>query len=78
MDSACRAGGRNKGELPVVSSAKFKPGQTVMIAERRYEQTPRGMFRVVRALPAERGVRLYRVQSVADGHERVVSENELT
>jgi hypothetical protein len=62
----------------VILSTKFKPGQTVSIAERRYEATPRGQFRVVRALPAERGVRLYRVQSVSDGHERVVSEYELT
>jgi hypothetical protein len=62
----------------VIPTAKFKLGQTVTITERRYEATPRGTFRIVRALPAEQGVRLYRVQSTADGHERVVPEHELS
>lgn len=62
----------------MLPATKFKLGQTVTITERRYEATPRGTFRIVRALPSEQGVRLYRVQSVTDGHERVVSENELT
>lgn len=56
---------------------KFKPGQTVVIATRRYESTPGGTFSIVRAMPTERGVKQYRVRSNVDGHERIVSEAEL-
>jgi hypothetical protein len=60
-----------------VTPHKFKPGQTVLIAERRYEHTPSGTFTVVRAMPTEHGVRNYRVRSNVDGHERIVTEAEL-
>lgn len=56
---------------------KFKPGQTVTVVVRRYESTPAGRFRIVRALPTEQGIKQYRIQSVMDGHERVVSEAEI-
>jgi hypothetical protein len=56
---------------------KFKIGQTVIVATRRYEFTPEGTFIIVRAVPTEHGVRQYRIRSNIDGHERIVSEAEL-
>jgi hypothetical protein len=61
-----------------MTAHKFRTGQTVMIATRRYEETPGGSFSVVRALPTEHGIKQYRIKSNADGHERVVSEAELS
>lgn len=60
-----------------MNASKYQPGQTVMMVARRYERTPPGSFRIVRLLPTENGMKQYRVQSVVDGHERVVSEAEL-
>jgi hypothetical protein len=61
-----------------MNAHKFKTGQTVTIAARRYEMTPKGSFTIVCPLPTEHGVKQYRVKSDADGHERVVSEAELS
>lgn len=61
-----------------MTAHKFKIGQTVTIARRPYEETPMGSFSVVRALPTERGIKQYRIKSARDGHERVVSEAELS
>lgn len=61
-----------------MTAHKFRTGQTVTIATRRYEETPGGSFSVVRALPTEHGIKQYRIKSNADGHERVVSEAELS
>jgi hypothetical protein len=60
-----------------MTSHKFKIGQTVTVATRRYGTTPVGSFSIVRALPTEHGIKQYRIKSDADGHERVVSEAEL-
>ncbi len=60
-----------------MTANKYQPGQTVTMVVRRYERTPGGSFRIVRRLPSENGIAQYRVQSVVDGHERVVSESEL-
>jgi hypothetical protein len=58
---------------------KFKMGQRVTVAPNNRGGAWRGgTFTVVRPLPEERGVWQYRVKSVTDGHERVVSENDLT
>ena len=56
---------------------KFKPGQTVLLVARRYENVPAGTFTVVRAMPTEHGVKHYRVRSNVDGHERIANEAEL-
>jgi hypothetical protein len=61
-----------------MTAHKFKDGQTVTIVARRYEVTPSGSFSIVRALPTEQGIKQYRIRSNADGHERVVSEAELS
>jgi hypothetical protein len=39
--------------------------------------TPDGSFRVVSLMPEYLGNYQYRVQSVADGHERVAAEGEI-
>ena len=57
---------------------KIKTGQRVTVASsKRGGALPGGTFRVVRPLPEEAGVWQYRIKSVTDGHERVVSENDL-
>lgn len=60
-----------------MTAPKFKPGQTVTVTPTVAGNAPRGRFKVVRALPAEHGVNQYRIQSVLDGHERVVKEIEI-
>jgi hypothetical protein len=61
-----------------MTTHKFRPGQTVTIATRPYGETPAGSFSIVRALPTEHGIKQYRIKSSRDGHERVVSEAELS
>jgi len=57
---------------------KFKAGQQVTVAAHRPSGAAGGAFHIVRLLPEERGVWQYRVKCVADGHERVVLESDLT
>ncbi|HZS82247.1 MAG TPA: hypothetical protein VFA50_05220 [Stellaceae bacterium] len=56
---------------------KFKAGQTVRILPSRYITGAQGSFKIIRLLPAERGMNQYRIKSSVDGHERVVMEHEL-
>jgi len=60
-----------------MASHKFKAGQTVAVAPRRYDPRLGGSFKVVRILPTERGNNQYHIRSVVDGHERVVMEGEI-
>lgn len=58
---------------------KYKTGESVtLVTKRMYETKPLGVFQVVRLLPMEHGGNQYRIRSVADGHERVVVEGELS
>jgi hypothetical protein len=57
---------------------KFKVGQTVKIVPSGYITNAGGSFTVISALPEERGVYHYRIRSATDGHERVVTESEVT
>jgi len=57
---------------------KFKAGQTVQLVPSGYITNARGSFTVVCALPEEHGIYHYRIRSVTDGHERVVTESEVT
>ncbi len=57
---------------------KFKAGQTVQLVPSGYITNARGSFTIVCVLPEEHGICQYRIKSVTDGHERVVTENELT
>jgi len=61
-----------------MAAHKFKAGQQVIVAPHRPSGVTGGTFKIVRVLPEERGVWQYRVKSVADGHERVVLESDLT
>ena len=57
---------------------KFTIGQTVRFSpDRTQESTGRGSSKIVRLLPEEASVFQYRVKSQADGHERVVREDQL-
>lgn len=60
-----------------MTAHKFKAGQAVTVAARRFEASRGGRFHIVRILPTEHGIKQYRVKSDVDGHERVVSEAEL-
>jgi hypothetical protein len=57
---------------------KFRLGQRVHLLARPWDLTPpAGHFRIMRLLPREGAEYQYRIQSVADGHERVVRESQL-
>lgn len=57
---------------------KFKVGQSVVLLRNREAHLkPLGTFEIVRIMPTEHGNRQYRIRSTADGHERVVMEDEL-
>jgi hypothetical protein len=55
---------------------KFQAGQTVELVPSGYIGV-RGSFTIVCTLPEEHGVCHYRIRSLADGHERVVTELEV-
>ena len=56
---------------------KFKIGQRVTMLPSRFSVNREGAFQIVRLLPVEQGINHYRIKSVSDGHERVVTESEL-
>lgn len=56
---------------------KFKPGQSVEFVASDLRLKPLGVFKIVRVMPSERGIRQYRIKSDRDGHERVVMEGDL-
>jgi len=60
-----------------VPDEKFRINQLVDFIAQDLRLTSLGQFKVVRVLPVEHGIRQYRIQSVKDGHERVVVESEL-
>jgi hypothetical protein len=58
---------------------KFATGQHVTVTPNRLVATlTGGAFTVVRPLPENGGVWQYRIESVADGHQRVVFESDLS
>ena len=61
-----------------MSTHKFAIGQSVHFSpDRQQEATRRGHFKIVRLLPETANCPQYRVKSQADGHERVVREDQL-
>lgn len=60
-----------------MSAYRFRAGQTVTVMPSRGQPVPKGSFKIVRLLPEDRGIRHYRIKSVMDGHERVVTEGEI-
>jgi hypothetical protein len=58
---------------------RFKATQTVTYSPAGPGGADRNtMFEIVRLLPTERGILLYRLKSILDGHERVALESELS
>lgn len=58
---------------------KFSVGQEVKFQPSIVDyNVPAGTYRVVRQMPMEAGGFTYRVKSVADGHERVIRESQLS
>jgi len=57
---------------------KFTTGQKVTLGLDPYDPKRPTDFEVVRQLPRERGINHYRLRSLGDGHERVVTEAELS
>ncbi len=56
---------------------RFTTGDTVRLIPSPYIPGALGEFKIVRRLPTEHGMHGYRVQSLADGHMRVVMESEI-
>ena len=63
-----------------MTTHKFKQGDLVRLGLRQKFPTnaPRGPYEVVRLLPADDGVPLYRIKSKDENHERVAKETELS
>jgi len=56
---------------------KFKLGQLVELRQTRVIYAPPGPHEIVRLLPEDSGVPLYRLRSREENHERVAKETEL-
>ena len=58
---------------------KFQVGDTCHFRPSAFDRVPRqSAYEVVRLLPAEGAGHQYRIKSKTDGHERVVSEAQLS
>ncbi|MGE0596686.1 MAG: hypothetical protein AB7P07_09970 [Hyphomonadaceae bacterium] len=57
--------------------AKFSAGQRVSILRSGTFSAPTGIYRVIRAYPADPGPRRYRVKNEAENFERVMDEARL-
>lgn len=60
-----------------MAQPKFSAGQRVSVARANSFATPGGMYRIVQALPLERGQRQYRVRNDAENFDRIVDESRL-
>jgi hypothetical protein len=59
-------------------SEKFRPGQSVRLFRSHYRANSSGEYKILRALPNERGGELeYRVKGLLEPYERVVRESEI-
>jgi hypothetical protein len=56
---------------------KFAAGDTVTLVSNARMPKELGEFKIVRPLLLEHGAHGYRIQSLADGHLRVVTESEI-
>jgi hypothetical protein len=58
---------------------KFAAGQHVsLLGARTFSASaPKGVYRVVSALPREQGPQTYRVRSDGENHDRIVEESRL-
>jgi hypothetical protein len=70
---------RHRGKAHPTEGHKFSVGQTLFFEPSIFEAGTRGgAYSVVRLLPAESGDNQYRLKNIADGHERVVRESQLS
>jgi hypothetical protein len=61
-----------------MSEHKFRVGQAVEFSpDPGVDRLSRGRYTIVRLLPLEGSIPQYRIKSAADGHERLVRENQL-
>lgn len=59
-------------------TAKFRSGQTVLLNRNMpYKWAADGEYKIIRQLPESDGALRYRVKSVREAHERVVTEDDL-
>jgi hypothetical protein len=64
---------------PSMTPPQFHIGQTVYLRPSAFTRNAAaGMYEVRAVLPEEDGRRRYRIKSLIEPHERVVSENELS
>jgi hypothetical protein len=65
--------------MPIMASQQFHIGQPVYLQHTiaRHNAAP-GMYEIRAVLPDENGRPRYRIKSLIEPHERVVSENELS
>jgi len=57
---------------------KFKIGELVRLKQTPATSAPRGPYEIVRLLPPDSDVPLYRIKHKAENHERVAKEIELS
>jgi hypothetical protein len=60
-----------------MTTQRFKQGELVDLRRKLPTNAPRGPYEVVRPLPADDGVPLYRIKHKDENHERVAKETEL-
>lgn len=60
-----------------MARTKFAPGQRVALVGARTVLAPRGVYRIVTALPKENGPQQYRVRKDDEPHDRIVDEVRL-
>jgi hypothetical protein len=56
---------------------KFKVGQTVDLIPSTFRSAAKGTYQIVSLRPIEGGNTQYRIKSMSEAHERVVSESDL-
>lgn len=60
-----------------MAEAKFGAGQRVSIMRSGAFSAPSGTYRIVRALPLERGPRQYQVRGETENFDRILDESRL-
>jgi hypothetical protein len=61
-----------------MTTHKFQLGERVQLRQKPMSNAPRGPYEIVRLLPPDDGVPLYRIKNRGESNERVAKEIELT
>jgi hypothetical protein len=59
-------------------SHKYAAGRKVQFAPNDLRLSLPGQFEIVRTMPIEHGILQYQIKSLRDGHQRVVTESDLS